>query len=56
MDYMGIDWEGEFEDELYKDIQKAYENVIQETHEEILELIREGGEDEWSENIKQYQK
>ncbi len=29
-----------------KEIQKAYENVTQEIHQEIQELIREGGEDE----------
>jgi hypothetical protein len=25
---MGIDWEGEFEDELYKDIQSAYDKCL----------------------------
>ena len=30
MVYMGIDWEGELEDELYKDIQRAYDICIEE--------------------------
>ena len=40
MVYMGIDWEGEFEDELYKDIQKAYDDCISDYGKIDVEYIK----------------
>ena len=40
MVYMGIDWEGEFEDELYKDIQKAYDDCISDNGKIDVDYIK----------------
>ena len=39
--YMRIDWNGEFEDELQKDIEKAYNDCINEKGKTDIDYIKE---------------